>query len=149
MNDGHWGTTCAAVGCMPSKALIEAATAFHRRHTFDEFGMRGAEALHADISAVLARVRRMRDGFVKGPEAVPEQLGDRAVSGHARLVGPGRLSLAIERQMTVADILAMAFYHPVLEEGLRSALRDLAKAVAGVGGSDLSDCQAIGHDALD
>jgi transposase len=31
VNDGHWGTTCAAVGCMPSKALIEAAHAFHRR----------------------------------------------------------------------------------------------------------------------
>ena len=31
--------------------------------------------------------------------------------------------------MTVADMLAMPFYHPVLEEGLRSALRDLAKNV--------------------
>ncbi|SEO26189.1 dihydrolipoamide dehydrogenase [Pseudorhodobacter antarcticus] len=91
VNDGHWGTTCAAVGCMPSKALIEAANAFHRRHDFDAFGIRGAEALRADIPAVLARVRKMRDGFVKGPEAVPEELGKRAVSGRARLLGPGRL----------------------------------------------------------
>ena len=59
------------------------------------------------------------------------------------------LALAVERQMTVADMLAMPFYHPVLEEGLRSALRDLSKSVAGKGGSDLSDCEAIGHDALD
>ena len=22
VNDGSWGTTCAAVGCMPSKALV-------------------------------------------------------------------------------------------------------------------------------
>ncbi len=59
------------------------------------------------------------------------------------------LALAVERQMTVADLLAMPIYHPVLEEGLRSALRDLAKGVAAVGGSDLSDCKPMGHDALD
>ena len=52
------------------------------------------------------------------------------------------VALAVERQMTVADMLAMPFYHPVLEEGLRSALRDLSKAVSGTGGSDLSDCRA-------
>jgi dihydrolipoamide dehydrogenase len=78
---------------MPSKALIEAANAFHRRHDFDEFGIRGAEAVRADIPAVLARVRKMRDGFVKGPKAVPEKLGERALSGRARLLGPGRLDV--------------------------------------------------------
>ena len=93
VNDGHWGTTCAAVGCMPSKALIEAANAFHRRHDFEEFGILGAEAVRADIPAVLARVRRMRDGFVQGPEAVPEKLGERAISGRARLLGPGRMDV--------------------------------------------------------
>ena len=45
VNHGSWGTTCAAVGCMPSKALIEAANAFHRRGSFDTFGIRGAESL--------------------------------------------------------------------------------------------------------
>ena len=59
------------------------------------------------------------------------------------------LALAVEARMTVADMLAMPFYHPVLEEGLRSALRDLAGNVASAGGSDLSNCKAIGHDALD
>jgi len=93
VNDGHWGTTCAAVGCMPSKALIEAANAFHRRGTFEEFGIRGAQGLRADIPAVLARVRRMRDGFVEGPESVPDKLGKRAVSGRARLLGPGRIEV--------------------------------------------------------
>ena len=31
VNDGPYGTTCARVGCMPSKLLIEAANAYHRR----------------------------------------------------------------------------------------------------------------------
>jgi dihydrolipoamide dehydrogenase len=91
INAGDWGTTCAARGCMPSKALIEAANAFHRRHDFAAFGLKGAEGVSADIPAVLARVRRLRDDFVKGPEAVPGQLGKRAISGRARLLGPDRV----------------------------------------------------------
>ncbi|MFN4130751.1 MAG: FAD-dependent oxidoreductase [Paracoccaceae bacterium] len=106
INDGHWGTTCAAVGCMPSKALIEAANAFHRRHAFDEFGLRGADSLRADIPAVLARVRKMRDGFVKGPQSVPEKLGKRAISGRARLLGPGRLAVNSQEIEARAIILA-------------------------------------------
>jgi dihydrolipoamide dehydrogenase len=93
VNDGHWGTTCAAVGCMPSKALIEAANAFHLRHAYDEFGIRGAASLGVDIPAVLARVRKLRDDFVAGPEAMPEKLGKRAISGRARLLGPGRIEV--------------------------------------------------------
>ncbi|MDT8853727.1 dihydrolipoyl dehydrogenase [Paracoccaceae bacterium Fryx2] len=106
VNDGHWGTTCAAVGCMPSKALIEAANAFHRRLAFDEFGIRGADAVRPDIPAVLARVRAMRDGFVKGPEGVPGKLGARARSGRARLLGPGRLAVNGEEIEARAIILA-------------------------------------------
>ncbi len=106
INDGHWGTTCAAVGCMPSKALIEAANAFHRRHALDDFGIRGGESLRADIPAVLARVRKMRDGFVKGPQSVPAELGERAIAGRARLKGPGRLDVNGEQIDARAIILA-------------------------------------------
>lgn len=106
VNEGHWGTTCAADGCMPSKALIEAANAFHRRGTFEEFGIRGGEGLRADIPAVLARVREMRDEFVKGPEGVPEKLGDRALSGRARLLGPGRVDVNGQEIAARAIILA-------------------------------------------
>ena len=91
INDGHWGTTCAAVGCMPSKTLIEAANAYHRRESFETFGIRGAAHLQADIPAVLARVRALRDDFVSGPAATPDKLGARAIAGRARLDGPGRL----------------------------------------------------------
>jgi dihydrolipoamide dehydrogenase len=59
------------------------------------------------------------------------------------------LALAIEQSMTVQQMLAMPFYHPVVEEGLRSALRDLAKKLPDKGQSDLSRCPDIGHDALD
>lgn len=103
---GDWGTTCAARGCMPSKALIEATNAFHRRHAFAAFGIAGAEGLSIDIPAVLARVRGLRDGFVKGPQSTPETLGARAISGRARLLGPDRLEVNGEEIAAARIILA-------------------------------------------
>jgi len=41
------------------------------------------------------------------------------------------LAWALAAGMTVHQALAMPFYHPVVEEGLRTALRDLAARVAG------------------
>jgi dihydrolipoamide dehydrogenase len=37
------------------------------------------------------------------------------------------LALAIERKCTVRELLRAPFYHPCLEEAVRSALRDVAK----------------------
>ena len=45
------GAQLRRVGCMPSKTLIEAASAFHRRHAFEEFGIRGAASLTIQIPA--------------------------------------------------------------------------------------------------
>jgi len=93
INDGPWGTICARVGCMPSKVLIEAANAFHRRHTFAEFGITGAGGLQADLPAVLRRVRRLRDDFVGGTLKVTENMGNQAVSGRAHLLGPDTVEI--------------------------------------------------------
>ncbi len=106
INDGHWGTTCAAVGCMPSKALIAAANAFHARENLAEFGVSGAQGLSIDIPAVLRRVRRLRDDFVKGPESVRETLGERAIAGRARLAGPQEVIVGDRRIRAGKIILA-------------------------------------------
>ena len=42
IDDGELGTTCARVGCMPSKVLIQVAEDFHRRGQFDAVGITGA-----------------------------------------------------------------------------------------------------------
>ena len=113
VNDGSWGTTCAATGCMPSKALVEAANAFHRRHDFEAFGLSGAESVLVDIPAVLARVRRLRDDFVKGPEKVRDDLGPRAISGRASLLGPDRV--AVEgREIAARRIILATGSRPVV-----------------------------------
>jgi dihydrolipoamide dehydrogenase len=59
------------------------------------------------------------------------------------------LALAIERSLTVHDLLRLPFYHPVLEEGLRTGLRSLASHFPKRDESDLGSCDPIGVDALD
>lgn len=78
---------------MPSKALIEAAHAFHRRTSFDAFGIRGADGLIVDLPAVLRRVRALRDDFVSGVLKTTDELGSRSVAGRARLLGDGRVDI--------------------------------------------------------
>ena len=84
---GPYGTTCARVGCMPSKLLIAAAEAAHAPKKWSEFGLRLDGTVKVDGKAVMARVKRERDRFVgfvlKGVEAIPEQ--DR-IHGYARFV---------------------------------------------------------------
>ncbi len=60
---GNYGTTCARVGCMPSKLLIAAAEVAHQARHADRFGIR-ATALVVDGQAVMARLRHERDRFV-------------------------------------------------------------------------------------
>ena len=53
----------------------------------------------------------------------------------AEMIGPQNehlahlLAWAIQARMTVAEVLQMPFYHPVIEEGLRTALRSLLEAL--------------------
>jgi len=59
------------------------------------------------------------------------------------------LALAAQQQLTVHDLLGMPFYHPTLEEGLRTALRDAARQLPNDRTSDLAACPALGVPALD
>ena len=103
VNDGPWGTTCARVGCMPSKMLIEAANAFYARRELDTFGIRGGDALRVDLPAVLARVRELRDDFVTGTlEATQDD--ERVVSGRGRLLDARRVEVNGQvRQQSLLD----------------------------------------------
>ncbi|MEX2480872.1 MAG: dihydrolipoyl dehydrogenase [Gammaproteobacteria bacterium] len=94
INDGAYGTTCARVGCMPSKALIEIAKAFHARHKHEAFGIRGSDALTVDLPAVMRRVRSLRDRFVAGTLEATNALGERSIAGRARLRGPHQVEVA-------------------------------------------------------
>ncbi|MGC8702620.1 MAG: dihydrolipoyl dehydrogenase [Thiomonas sp.] len=92
INHGPYGTTCARVGCMPSKALIQAADDFHRRSALSALGIRGGEALQVDLPAVLQRVREYRDARVAGVLGATDSLQPaQNLAARARLDGPNRV----------------------------------------------------------
>jgi len=60
---GSYGTTCARVGCMPSKLLIAAADAAHHASQTELFGI-NVDKVHVDGKAVMKRIQTERDRFV-------------------------------------------------------------------------------------
>jgi dihydrolipoamide dehydrogenase len=72
---GVYGTTCARVGCMPSKLLIAPAEALHALERFPGFGLHVEGDVKVDGKAVMARVRSERDRFVgfvlQGVDGIP------------------------------------------------------------------------------
>ena len=91
---GAFGTTCARVGCMPSKLLIAAAEAAHGVEKWPAFGLRLDGELRVDGVAVMDRVRRERDRFVgfvlEGVDKIPAR---EKLIGHARFTGPHTLEV--------------------------------------------------------
>lgn len=88
---GPHGTTCARVGCMPSKLLVAAAEVAHTLATAPQFGVH-AGAPRVDGAEVMARVRRERDRFVRLVEEEVEQVpAAQRLTGHARFAGPTTL----------------------------------------------------------
>ena len=113
VNAGPYGTTCARVGCMPSKLLIESANHFHRRRSLEAFGIHGAEQLRIDVPAVLRRVRRLRDEFVAGIVDLTEGLGARNVAGRARFLAPDELAIG-ERRLRARSIIIATGSRPIV-----------------------------------
>lgn len=118
INDGPWGTMCARVGCMPSKALIEAAEDFDRRLVLGELGISGGDGLRVDARAVLERVRRIRDGFVSETRELTDDLGERAISGRACLRGPHQVEVD-GRRFEARSIVLATGSRPTVPEAWR------------------------------
>jgi len=87
------GTTCAQVGCMPSKLLIAASREAERIRRAKLFGL-VVEGIKIDGPAVLRRVRTERDRFARLTRESIQDLPERvAVRARASFIGAGRLQL--------------------------------------------------------
>jgi dihydrolipoamide dehydrogenase len=124
---GEHGTTCARVGCMPSKLLIAAAeVAYEGRHAA-RFGLRAT--MNVDGRAVLERVRRERDRFVGFVVESVERIDERhRLTAYARFLEPGLLDLGDRRIRARAVVIATGsspFVPPVFAElGDRADVND-------------------------
>lgn len=94
INGGHLGTTCARVGCMPSKAFIQVADDFHRRNVFKRHGIEGGEALSLDIPKAMEHVRELRDTFVdRVLSNSTDQMDEEFIEGYAEFLEPTLLKV--------------------------------------------------------
>ncbi|PCJ19817.1 MAG: dihydrolipoyl dehydrogenase [Candidatus Cloacimonadota bacterium] len=64
IEESKYGTTCARVGCMPSKLLIAAADAIHHAQSLEPFGAKIDGKIIIDGVKVMHRIRSERDRFV-------------------------------------------------------------------------------------
>jgi dihydrolipoamide dehydrogenase len=142
---GPYGTTCARVGCMPSKLLVAAAEAAHAARSAERFGIEVAPP-RVDGRAVLERVRRERDRFVgfvvESTEAVPESL---RLRGHARFAAPTVLEVDDHTRVEARAVVIATGSSPRVPPSLAAAgahaltsddvfeLADLPESVAVVG----------------
>jgi dihydrolipoamide dehydrogenase len=139
---GVFGTTCARVGCMPSKLLIAPAEAAHAVERFGAFGLQLTGEVVVDGAAVMARVRRERDRFVgfvlQSVDAIPA--GDK-IEGHAQFVDDTTLVVADTTVHANAVVIATGSSpaYPAAWSGLGDRLvtnetifewRDLPESVA-------------------
>ena len=121
IESGPYGTTCARVGCMPSKLLIAAAEAAHALAAAPAFGVHPGQ-VRIDGRAVMARVRSERDRFVgfvlEGMEHIPEE--DK-LRGHARFTGPRELQLDDHTLVQAERIVIATGSSPVVPKEWRQA----------------------------
>lgn len=106
INEPPYGTTCARVGCMPSKALIQIAKDFHRSKVMATEGITGSGHLEVDLPAVLRHVRTLRDHLTEGIVKITDALGDRSITGRASFITPD--TVEVNDQKITADIFIIA-----------------------------------------
>ncbi len=97
IDGGILGTTCARVGCMPSKALIEVANTFHKRNQFDTYGLSHSNLIVPDYKKVMAHVRGLRDRFAGGVVRGMEGWKTHFIAKNARFLDQNTLDLGDEK----------------------------------------------------
>lgn len=97
---GPYGTTCARVGCMPSKLLIAAAESVHQIEKAPGFGIYPQGEIVINGREVMDRVKSERDRFVgfvlEGVDEIPAK--DK-ISGYAKFIN--NYTLAIDQHTIV------------------------------------------------
>ena len=118
---GNYGTTCARVGCMPSKLLIAAANAAHAARKADMFGITVNE-VGVNGQAVMARVKHERDHFVgnvlKSMKTIP---ASHQLRGHARFIDPHTLMIGDHTKLTAEAIIIATGSRPTWPKLLEGA----------------------------
>ena len=122
ISDGFWTTTCATVGCMPSKLLIAAANRAHEAKCSEQFGIH--TEVKIDGQQVMARVQSERNrfaGFVE--QQVESWSANEKISGRAFINKQGLIE--VNNELIKADKIIIATGStPFIPDGWTEKLGD-------------------------
>ncbi|WP_373829670.1 FAD-dependent oxidoreductase, partial [Neisseria dentiae] len=116
--EGHaFGTTCARVGCMPSKLLIAAAEARHHALHTDPFGIHlDKNSITVNGAEVMNRVKSERDRFVGFVVSdVEEWPADKRIMGNARFIDEHTVQIDDHTQIKADRIVIATGSRPVIQ----------------------------------
>ncbi|HEY4105922.1 MAG TPA: dihydrolipoyl dehydrogenase [Polyangiaceae bacterium] len=87
------GGTCVRVGCIPSKALLEASERFYEAgHTLGTFGIK-VGGVELDLPRMLERKTKVVDAMTGGVAFLFKKNKITRYRGHGRIVGRGRVNV--------------------------------------------------------
>lgn len=121
-----FGTTCARVGCMPSKLLIAAAEARHHALHTEPFGVHlDQSSVRVDGREVMQRVKSERDRFVSFVlEDVEEWPAERKIMGKARFIDANTVQIDDHTQIRAKRIVIATGSRPIVLDEWREKLGD-------------------------
>jgi dihydrolipoamide dehydrogenase len=108
INGGEPGTTCARVGCMPSKAMIQVAEDYHRRTHLGKYGVDGHQGMTLDTAEAMEHVQDLRDTFVDRVlgNSTDNMPADLFIQDYARFIDPTLLEVAGQRIRAASVVIA-------------------------------------------
>ncbi|WP_130804259.1 dihydrolipoyl dehydrogenase [Acinetobacter ihumii] len=122
INDGPWDTTCARVGCMPSKVLISSANRLYDSQHIDQVGITTESSF--DTSHIMSHVRALRDRFttatIKDVQSWPKQ---HRLSGKATFINANTVKVNGKHFQAKSFILAVGS-KPVINQNWKDLLKD-------------------------
>lgn len=115
LEGGAYGTTCARVGCMPSKLLIAAAESAHQMQLAPAFGIQLNNGYKVDGKAVMQRVKLERDRFVsfvlQDIEQIPAQ---QRIDEQAKFLDANTLETSSGKKIRARNIIIATGSRPAV-----------------------------------
>ncbi len=85
------GGTCLRIGCIPSKALLEASERYHEaKRGLEDFGIR-LSGVELDLGRMLTKKEGVVSALTQGVAHLFKKNKVTRYQGHAKIVGPGRV----------------------------------------------------------
>lgn len=120
INEGYWTTTCAQVGCMPSKLLIAAAERAYHANCSDEFGVEASVTING--KQVMQRVRKLRDSFTSYVQGQVDSWDDsQKIAGRATINKDGQIEVN-DDLIAAKQIIIATGTKPFVPDGWQDAL---------------------------